>query len=56
MLTEWRHASLGSGLTDVVRLARTAGVSARPLAELYAAETGTTLTDDALDAATDAVS
>lgn len=56
VLTEWRHAALGSGLTDVVRLARAAGVPARPLAELYAAETGTTLTDDALEAATDALS
>ena len=48
VLTEWRQASLGSGLTDVVRLARAAGVPARPLAELYAAEAGHTLSDDAL--------
>src|SRR5207247_7027665 len=38
VLMEWRLASLGSGLTDVVRLARDAGVPARPLAELYAAD------------------
>jgi hypothetical protein len=48
VLTEWRRASLGSGLTDVVRLARAAGVPARPLAELYAAESGVALTDEAL--------
>jgi hypothetical protein len=51
VLTEWRQASLGPGLTDIVRLARIAGVPARPLAELYAAETGWTLTDAALEAA-----
>jgi hypothetical protein len=51
VLTEWRQASLGPGLTDVVRLARMSGVPARPLAELYAAETGRTLTDAALEAA-----
>ena len=43
VLTEWRSASLGSGLTDVVRLARDAGVPAEPLAELYAAEVGQSL-------------
>jgi hypothetical protein len=48
VLTEWRRASLGSGLTDVVRLARAAGVPARPLAELYAAESGIALTEEAL--------
>jgi hypothetical protein len=51
VLTEWRQASLGSGLTDVVRLARVSGVPAGPLAELYAAETGRTLTAAALAAA-----
>ncbi|HEY8830854.1 MAG TPA: hypothetical protein VIM83_09680, partial [Candidatus Limnocylindria bacterium] len=51
VLTEWRQASLGSGLTDVVRLARGSGVAAGPLAELYAAETGRALTTEALDAA-----
>ena len=51
VLTEWRQASLGSGLTDVVRLAQVSGVPARPLAELYAAETGRTLTAAVLEAA-----
>ena len=51
VLTEWRHASLGSGLTDIVRLARDAGAPARPLAELYAAEVGQVLTDAAVNAA-----
>jgi len=48
VLTEWRHASLGAGLADIVRLARDAGEPARPLAERYAAETGHVLTDEAL--------
>lgn len=56
VLTEWRHASLGSGLTDVVRLAGAAGVPAGPLAEVYAAEIGQALTEDALRAAEDALS
>jgi len=51
VLTEWHQASLGAGLTDIVRLARVAGVRAGPLAELYAAETGRALTAEALDAA-----
>jgi hypothetical protein len=51
VLTEWRQASLGSGLTDVVRLARISGVPAGPLAELYSAETGQPLTAAALEAA-----
>ena len=51
VLMEWRQASLGSGLTDVVRLARDAGVPVDPLAELYAAESGRALTREALDAA-----
>ncbi len=53
VLVEWRQASLGRGLTDVVRLARVIGVPARPLAELYASEAGVALTDDALAAAED---
>ena len=48
VLTEWRQASLGCGLTDIVRLARDAGAPARPLAELYAREAGRPLTDEAL--------
>jgi hypothetical protein len=48
VLTEWRHASLGSGLTDIVRLARDAAVPVRPLAELYAREVDHVLTDEAL--------
>jgi len=51
VLTEWRQASLGSGLTDIVRLARAAGIPAEPLAELYAAEVGRSLTTEALEAA-----
>jgi len=51
VLMEWRLASLGSGLTDVVRLARGAAVPAAPLAELYAAESGRSLSREALDAA-----
>jgi len=51
VLTEWGQASLGAGLTDVVRLARDAGVPAAPLAELYAAESGRPLTDAAAQAA-----
>src|SRR5258708_7573664 len=53
VLLEWRMASLGSGLTDVVRLARDAGVAPLPLAELYAAESGRALTPAALAAASD---
>jgi hypothetical protein len=51
VLTEWRHASLGCGLTDVIRLARDAGVPARPLAQIYAAESDRALTDGAIEAA-----
>jgi hypothetical protein len=51
VLTEWRHASLGCGLTDIVRLARDAGVPVRPLAERYTAETGQSLTPGSLEAA-----
>jgi hypothetical protein len=53
VLTEWRHASLGSGLTDIVRLARDAGVPARPLAEAYGAEVGKPVSEDALRSAAD---
>ena len=55
VLSEWRHAHLGSGLTDVIRLARDAGAHARPLAEVYAAEWGMALTDAAVSAATEVV-
>jgi len=51
VLTEWRHASLGSGLTDIVRLARDAGVPARPLAAAYAGASDRALSDAALEAA-----
>jgi hypothetical protein len=51
VLTEWGQASLGCGLTDVVRLARDAGVAARPLAERYAAGSGVSLSDAALGSA-----
>src|SRR5258708_244923 len=53
VLLEWRMASLGSGLTDVVRLARDAAIAALPLAELYAAESGRAPTPDPLPAAAD---
>jgi len=51
VLMEWRQASLGAGLTDVVRLARDAGVPAEPLAELYAAGVDRALSAEALRAA-----
>jgi len=51
VVTEWRHASLGCGLLDVVRLARDAGVDAGPLASLYAEASGRRLDDRALGAA-----
>jgi hypothetical protein len=51
VLLEWRHASLGCGLTDIARLSRSLAVAIRPLAELYAAESGSTLTAGALEAA-----
>jgi hypothetical protein len=51
VLTEWRQASLGCGLTDVVRLARASAASERTLALLYAAEVGLNLTAEALEAA-----
>ena len=51
VLMEWRQASLGAGLTDVVRLARDAGVPAEPLAEMYAAGVDRALSAEALRAA-----
>ena len=53
VLTEWRQATLGCGLTDVIRLARDAGVPASGLAERYASTVGAVLTDAALRAAAD---
>jgi len=53
VVIEWGMASLGSGLTDVVRLARDAGVPVEPLAQLYAAESGQALSRDVLEAAAD---
>ncbi len=55
VLTEWRHASLGAGLLDVVRLARDAGVETRPLAARYAAAVGRILDDASLAAAEELV-
>ena len=55
VLTEWRHASLGAGLLDVVRLARDAGVATRPLALKYAAAVGRALDDASLSAAEELV-
>lgn len=55
VLTEWRHASLGAGLLDVVRLARDAGVATRPLAMTYAAAIGRVLDDASLAAAEELV-
>jgi len=55
VLTEWRHASLGAGLLDVVRLARDAGVPARPLAEIYVDGWDRALTAAALQAAEELV-
>ena len=51
VLVEWGHASLGPGLTDIVRLAREAGVPPRALAERYAAAVGRSLGDGVLEAA-----
>src|SRR5437867_5781543 len=51
VLMEWRSASLGSGLTDIVRLARDAGVEPRPLADLYAAAAGQSLRPGMTEAA-----
>ena len=55
VLVEWRHASLGAGLLDVVRLARDAGVPTRPLALSYAAAVGRLLDDASLEAAEELV-
>ena len=51
VLAEWRDATLGPGLTDVLRLAHDAGVPAGTLAQRYAAAVGLALTDGALEAA-----
>ena len=51
VITEWRHASLGCGLLDIVRLARDAGVDVRPLATRYAEASAHRLDDQALAAA-----
>ena len=51
VLSEWRHASLGAGLIDVVGLASDAGVPVRPLAERYAQELGRTLGAGMVEAA-----
>jgi hypothetical protein len=56
VLVEWRGASLGAGLVDVVRLAQDAGVPVRPLAERYAQEVEVALTDEALDLAVESAS
>jgi len=55
VLTEWRHASLGAGLADIVRLARDAGEDPGRLAGVYAAEAGHALTDEALRASAELV-
>ena len=55
VVTEWRHASLGCGLLDVIRLARDAGVETRPVAALYADAWGVRLDDRALEAAEELV-
>lgn len=51
VLTEWRHASLGPGLLDVIRLARDAGVDPGTLAASYAEASGQRLDDRTLAAA-----
>ena len=51
VITEWRHASLGSGLLDVVRLARDAGTDPRELGAVYAEAHGRTLDEPSLAAA-----
>ena len=55
VLVEWRHASLGAGLLDVVRLARDAGLATRPLAVTYAAAVGRVLDEASLGAAEELV-
>ena len=55
VLVEWRHASLGAGLLDIVRLARDVGVATRPLAVTYAAAVGRVLDDASLGAAEELV-
>ena len=56
VITEWRHASLGCGLLDIVRLARDAGFATRALADVYGAVVGRTVGEDALRASEDLVS
>ncbi len=56
VLVEWRGASLGAGLIDIVRLAREAGVPVRGLAERYARTVGMPLTDAALALAVESAS
>ena len=51
VLVEWRRASLGAGLIDIVRLALDRSVPIRELAELYARESAVALTGEALEAA-----
>ena len=51
VLTEWRHAYLGCGLADVVRLAEAAGAPAGEVALRYAEATGRPVTAAALSAA-----
>ena len=53
VITEWRHASLGCGLLDVVRLARDARADVRRLADVYAIASGQAIDDAALTAAQD---
>lgn len=48
VITEWRHASLGCGLLDVVRLARDAGTDPLPLGVAYAQAAGRPLDPVAL--------
>ena len=55
VLVEWRHASLGAGLPDIVRLARDRSVPSGELAELYARGSGVALTGEALAAAEELV-
>ena len=51
VIVEWRHASLGCGLLDVVRLARDAGVDPRSLGASYAEASGRAIDDAAIAAA-----
>ena len=51
VITEWRHASLGCGLLDVVRLARDAEVDPHRLAAVYADAVGRPVDPQAVGAA-----